>query len=244
MALGRKSGMAKFESTQWSVVLRAGGAGMDAREALNALCRTYRPPVLAYVRGHGYAADAAEDLTQGFFADFIERASHARADPERGRFRAFILVALKRFLINADEYMHAQKRGGDARSEHLRENGHAGQAAIVETETPERVFERAWALAVLDSALHRLRDEARAVGKGALFEQLHEFLTQTPAEADYERAAQALSMRRNTLAVAVHRMRHRLRELVRVELAQTTTGRTELEAELRELRGILTSVIG
>lgn len=236
--------MAKFDSTQWSVVLRAGGAGADARRALDALCRTYRPPVLAFVRSQGYSIDAAEDLAQAFFADFIERASHADADPGRGRFRSFLLVALKRFLINADAQQRAQKRGGTAQIEALQDNSQPSTDVILETETPERAFERNWALAVLNSAMRKLREEADAAGKGKLFERLHEFLVESPDEADYERAARALNLRRNTLAVAVHRLRHRLRELVRAELAQTTATRTELETELRELRGTFASVIG
>ncbi|HST28597.1 MAG TPA: hypothetical protein VLK26_09555 [Rudaea sp.] len=236
--------MAKFDSTQWSVVLRAGGAGADARCALDALCRTYRPPILAYVRGRGYSPDVAEDLTQAFFADFIERASHAEANPERGRFRAFLLVALKRFLINANAQEHAQKRGGGVAAGQILENSQPGIEAMVDAETPESVFERSWALAVLDSAMQRLREEANVAGKGNLFEQLREFLAESPDEADYDRAARALNLRRNTLAIAVHRLRHRLRELVRAELAQTTATRAEMETELRELRGTLASFLG
>jgi RNA polymerase sigma-70 factor (ECF subfamily) len=234
--------MAKFDSTQWSLVLRAGGQDADARQALDALCRRYRPPVLAYIRSHGYGVDA-EDLAQAFFADFIARASHADADPERGRFRAFLLTALKRFLINANAETRAQKRGGKAQIEALIENSQPGNDAIIEMQTPELEFERHWALAVLDNAMQRLRNEANAAGKGKLFEHLREFLAEAPDESDYDRAAQALNLRRNTLAVAVHRLRHRLRELVRAELAQTTASRTELEAELRALRGTLTHVI-
>ncbi|MBS0569759.1 MAG: sigma-70 family RNA polymerase sigma factor [Proteobacteria bacterium] len=235
--------MAKFDSTQWSIVLRAGGTGADARGALDTLCRTYRPPVLAFVRGRGFPAEAAEDLTQAFFADFIERSAHADADPERGRFRSFLLVALKRFLINANAQKRAQKRGGAAEIETLQENSQPGADAVVETDTPERAFERNWALAVLENAMRRLREEARAAGKAQLFERLREFLAESPDEADYERAAHDLGLRRNTLAVAVHRLRHRLRELVRAELAQTTASRAELELELRELRGTLASVL-
>lgn len=235
--------MSRFDSTQWSVVLRASGAGPDARQALNALCRTYRPPVLAYIGSRGCAADAAEDLAQAFFTDFIERASHAEADPTRGRFRAFVLVALKRFLINADTQARAQKRGGDARMTTLSENGHDDPGGVAEQDTPEHIFERSWALAVLDAALHKLRKEAVAAGKRELFEKLREFLVERPDEAEYELAARALNLRRNTLAVAVHRLRHRLRVLVRAELEQTTAGRAELETELRELRGTLARVI-
>lgn len=236
--------MARFDSTQWSLVLRAACDGADARHALDTLCRTYRPPVLAYIRSRGRPPDLAEDLTQAFFADFIEHASHADANPERGRFRSFLLVALKRFLINSDAQERAQKRGGGVAPEQIVENSQSVAAAMVDAETPERVFERSWALAVLDCAMRRLREEAHSAGKGELFEQLREFLAESPDEADYDRAARALNLRRNTLAVAVHRMRHRLRELVRSELAQTTTSRAEMEAELRELRGSFSSVMG
>lgn len=236
--------MAKFESTQWSLVLRAGLDGANARQALDALCRSYRPPVLAFVRSRGYAADAAEDLTQAFFTDFIERTAHANAHPDRGRFRAFLLVALKRFLINADIRAHAQKRGGGMPPEPLLENSQPGADAISEGDTPEHAFERSWALVVLDRAMRRLREEARTAGRVELFEALREFLAEPPAEAEYERVARELGLRRNTLTVAVHRLRHRLRELVRAELAQTTSDRAGLEAELRELRGTLAKVIG
>ena len=111
--------MGRFDTTRWSVVLRARGGPAEARSALEVLCRTYRPPVLAFVRSRGYAADAAEDLTQAFFTRFLERAWHASADPERGRFRSFLLTALKRFLIDADLETAALKRGGAIRFELL-----------------------------------------------------------------------------------------------------------------------------
>jgi RNA polymerase sigma-70 factor (ECF subfamily) len=223
-----------FETTRWSLVLRARGEAADARAALEVLCRTYRPPVLAFVRSRGYAADAAEDLTQSFFTRFLERAWHSSADPQRGRFRSFLLTALKRFLIDADSEAAALKRGGRLRFESIEEEAGDGSAS---QETPENVFEREWARAMLNAAFKRLRAEAEAAGKLALFERLSEFLIEPPDESDYARAATELNLRRNTLAVAVHRMRHRLRELVREELSETTTDREEMERELRALRG-------
>lgn len=225
--------MARFDTTRWSVVLRARGEPAEARAALEQLCRTYRPPVLAFVRRRGYAADAAEDLTQSFFARFLERAWHSSADPERGRFRSFLLVALKRFLIDSDAEAATLKRGGGIRFELLDDDACAGAAS----ETPDAAFEREWAHAVLRAALARLRSEAEQAGKLELFKRLHEFLIERPDEAEYARAAEDLHVRRNTLAVAVHRMRHRLRDLVREELMETTSSRTELEEELRTLRG-------
>lgn len=234
--------MTRFDTTHWSVVLRARDGSNDARTALESLCRTYRPPVLAYIRGRGYATDA-EDLAQTFFARFLEHAYHADADPMRGRFRAFLLTALKRFLINSDMENHALKRGGAVHFDPLSSDSGDGAPVASNAASPESEFERSWAVAVLDSALGKLRAEAERSGKVALFDHLQEFLTERPDEEDYARAAAALNLRRNTLAVAVHRMRHRLRELVREELAQTTVDRDELEAELRGLRAALGNVI-
>lgn len=228
--------MGRFETTRWSVVLRARGEPGEARAALEQLCRTYRPPVLAFVRSRGYALDAAEDLTQAFFARFLERAWHSSADPERGRFRSFLLTALKRFLIDAGAEAAALKRGGGVRFHALDDEGDCEDAA---GETPDTVFEREWARAVLNAAFARLRNEAEQAGKLALFDRLGEFLVERPDESEYAHAAEELQLRRNTLAVAVHRLRHRLRELVREELSEITASRAELDEELRTLRGSL-----
>lgn len=210
----------------------------SARAALETLCRTYRPPVLAFVRARGYAADAAEDLTQAFFAKFLEHAWHGVADPERGRFRSFLLTTLKRFLINAEAETAALKRGGAYRFESLDEVEAAGPLS---GDTPERVFDLAWANAVLDAALASLRGEAERAGKLALFEQICEVLVEPPDASDYARIAAALGLRRNTLAVTVHRLRQRLRELVRAELLETVGDNAQLDEELRLLRHSLRS---
>ena len=207
----------------------------DARAALEALCRAYRPPVLAYVLSRGYPSEAAEDLVQGFFERFLDHAWHATAERERGRFRAYLLTMLKRYLSSSEIEAHARKRGGDVRIESLEETHAAGS----DEETPERTFERVWAITVLTHALARLREEATAAGKRELFEALREFLVERPDEADYARAAERLNLRRNTLAVAVHRLRARLRELIEDELAETTTAPNELDEELREMRSAL-----
>ena len=231
----------RFDTTQWSLVLRAGGGTPDARAALATLCSTYRPAVLAYIRSRGHDADVAQDLTQAFFTRFLEHATYANADPARGRFRAFLLTAIKRFLINAEEEAHAAKRGGRIHFESI--DTAATDILPTDAETPDHAFERAWALVALEAALRRLRDEAQAAGKRELFDRLRDFLTEAPDEADYARVAATLNLRRNTLAVAVHRLRHRLRELVREELAQTIADRAELDVELREMRGALGSVL-
>ena len=237
--------MTRFDTTRWSMVLQARDGTDQARAALESLCRTYRPPVLAYIRRRGYSVESAEDLAQTFFTQFLEQAYHADADPARGRFRAFLLTALKRFLIDANNEAHAIKRGGNVQFRSLEQSTTDGNTLdnLADTETPERAFERSWAAALLESALNRLREEAVHAGKQALFEQLSEFLTERPDEADYARVAAALNLRRNTLAVAVHRMRHRLRELIREELAQTTSTHAELESELSEMRVSLGKIL-
>jgi RNA polymerase sigma factor (sigma-70 family) len=235
----------RFQTTRWSIVLHAGRETAGARAALEELCRTYRSPVIAYVRGRSGSADEAEDLGQAFFARFIEGAYHAQADPERGSFRAFLLTALKRFLNDAAERAHAQKRGGNIQFQSLDAmDGDESEAQnVAERDTPEQAFERAWAKAALRAAMRRLRAETAAAGRSELFDQMCEFLAERPSEADYERVAEALGMRRNTVAVAVHRLRQRLRELVQDELAETAIDKDGLNGELDQLRKSLGAVM-
>lgn len=229
--------MARFETTRWSLVLATREDAPHAREALAHLCQVYRSPVLAFVRRSGYTREEAEDLTQGFFVRFIENAYHAQADPARGRFRTFLLTAVQHYVANCREREHAIKRGGNRMHESI-------DAAPLDLsddarDAPERVFERAWALAVIAQALAGLRSEADKAGKLAWFERLQEFVTEQPDEDDYARVAGELGVSRNTLAVAVRRLRLRLRALVRLELAQTVSEPAELEEELRVLRQVL-----
>lgn len=227
--------MASFDTTRWSIVLEARAASPESDVALGTLCRTYRPPVLAYIRHRGHAIDVADDLTQAFFARFIERAWHADADPSRGRFRAFLLTAVKRFLIDRDLEARRLKRGGGAQIDPLDTQA----AELADDDTPEAAFDREWAIAVVDAAMARLRAEAEGAGKLVLFEQLCPFIAERPDELEYERVALALGMRRNTLAVAVHRLRQRLREFVRDEILQTAAAGADADAELATLRDSL-----
>jgi len=227
-----------FQTTRWSLVLEARSEDARSRSALEKLCRTYRAPVIAYIRRRGASSDEADDLTQSFFTRFIERAFHAHADPARGRFRAFLLTALKHFLADSHDEISALKRGGNIRFRSL-DSGTSSQPAmepLADFQTPEQVFDRVWAQAVLQAAMGKLRREARNAGKGDLFDALCEFLIERPDEADYARVAESLGMRRNTLAVAVHRLRGRLRELVCRELADTAAEGEDLEQELQQLR--------
>lgn len=225
----------RFETTRWSMVLDAGGDGDSARDALSALCRTYRPPVLAYVRAHLRGGEEAEDLTQEFFAQLLERRLASRADRTRGKFRAFLLTSLKNFLANERERAGAQRRGGGVRV--LQES--ALESVADPRWDPEQAFEREWARTVLREAMARLEGEAVLAGRAELFERLRPYLVEPPGEADYEALAEAQGLRRNTVAVAVHRMRSRLRELVREVLRDTTGDEAEAEDELHSVRGML-----
>jgi RNA polymerase sigma-70 factor (ECF subfamily) len=228
-----------FQTTRWSLVLAARDDTGDARAALEHLCRIYRNPVVVYVRRVVASPQDAEDLAQAFFLRFLEQRYHADADPARGKFRTFLLTALKRFLANAWDAERAVKRGGGAKPQAL-ESDVLATLAVDAGAWPDREFERAFALAVLDNALKRLRAEAEDAGKGRLFDALHEFLIEPPEPARYAEVAAELGMRRNTVAVTVHRMRERLTELVRTELAETVSNPADVESEMRALRAALT----
>lgn len=228
--------MSLFHTTRWSIVLEAKGCGQDARTALESLCRAYRTPVLAFIRSRGYSNDVAEDLTQSFFARFLERQDYAAVDPARGRFRAYLLTAIRHFLANDAEAANTAKRGGGISFESIDNVADDDASHPAAGETPEAAFDQAWALVILDAALRRLRNEARLADKEELFDRLRDFLIEAPDDEDYARVAARLDMRRNTIAVSVHRLRRRLSELVQEEVAQTAADRAGLEIELRELR--------
>lgn len=231
--------MTQFATTHWSLILQARGGPEATHAALEEICRAYRAPVLAYVRGSGRSAPDAEDLTQEFFARLLERRWDTAADPARGRFRAFLLTALKRFLLDAQAASHARKRGGDYRQ--VDWEPAADTLAVPASQSPEHAFERAWAATVIERAYERLRAETERAGKRALFDKLAPFLAEAAEAADYRRLGTELSLRPNTVAVSVHRLRLRLRELVRSEIADQTDGAEAAEVELRALRDALLS---
>lgn len=226
-----------FQTTRWSIVMETRSDSAQGHAALAALCTHYRAPVVAYLRAHGHAADDAEDLTQAFFEQMLVRRFHEDADRERGRFRSFLLTALKRFVAKQWHHDHAQKRGGEAilvamdSQEQVVESAESG---------PDKVFEREYCLAIVARVLVRLRKEALAAGKEPLFEQLQDYLLEPPDASDYEDLAEKLGMRRNTLAVAVFRLRQRLRELVEEELMDTVDSAQTLQQELVVLQAALT----
>ncbi len=227
--------MTRFNTTRWSLILEA-RQPETARTALEQICGAYRGPVLAYVCRHGYSKDDAEDLTQDFFARLLERRWDTVVDPARGRFRSFLLTALQRFLIDARHSTGAQKRGGGQRQATM---DPCTDVAAPDNDSPEQAFDRAWALTVLDRSYLRLRDEAQRAGKRELFDRLEAYIAEPADSADYTRLSQELGVRANTIAVSVHRLRVRLRELVREELADTTGSEADLMEELHVLRSVL-----
>jgi RNA polymerase sigma-70 factor (ECF subfamily) len=227
----------RFATTHWSLIVAArGGEAAQARAALADLCRAYWYPLYAYIRRQGHAADEAQDLTQEFFARLLEKDFLATLDPGKGKFRSFLLTACKHFLVNERERAHAQKRGGgrplvsldfgDAEARYGREPGHSL--------TAERLFERRWALDLLNQVLARLRGEYEATGKGRLFECLKGRLT-GDAGAPHARAAAELGLSEGAVKVAVHRLRKRYRELLREEIAHTVDDPGQVEDEIRAL---------
>lgn len=226
--------MSPFATTRWSLILDARTGPASARRALEEIYRAYRGPVLAYVRRSGHGDAEAEDLVQDFFARLIEKRWDTGADPARGRFRTYMLVALRRFLHDAGDAAHAAKRGGGQ----LRVDESA-LAALPSAQSPERAFERAWAITVIERAYTKLREETRGNGREALFEQLAPFLGETAGASEYRALGEQLGMRPNTIAVSVHRLRTRLRALVRDELADQVDGPDAVDAELRVLRAAL-----
>jgi RNA polymerase sigma factor (sigma-70 family) len=227
-----------FATTHWTVVLTAGRrSDPQAQAALEELCRTYWFPLYAYVRRRGRAREDAEDLTQAFFARFLEKNYLAGLASERGRFRAFLLAALKHFLANEWDKSQRQKRGGGA--PHLSLDWQSAdtqfQVAASNQQSPDEAFDREWAMALLSKVIDRLGAECNAEGKSAQFKALKPFLTAGKGEGSYAEAARALAMEETAVRVAVHRLRKRYGQLLRGEIANTLADPAQVDEELRSL---------
>jgi RNA polymerase sigma factor (sigma-70 family) len=228
-----------FASTRWSVVLAAGGSTPEAQDALAILCRLYWYPLYAFVRREGKNADDAQDLTQEFFARLIDKEWLCGVAPERGRFRSWLLAAMKHFL--AKEWRDAQrlKRGGglafvpldtsDAEERYAHEPANLLSA--------EQIYDRRWALDLLDRGLARLKVEFEGAGKVAHFEALKFCLT--GEKVALSEVGERLGSTEGAVKVAVHRLRERYRELIRAQIAETVDGPERVEAELQELQAAL-----
>jgi RNA polymerase sigma-70 factor (ECF subfamily) len=231
-------GHERFATTHWSLVLAAGRrASPDAREALTTLCQTYWYPLYAHVRRRGHRAVEAQDLIQEFFAELLAKDRLQVADRERGRFRSFLLAALDHFLTNAWRRAHSQKRGGHRPVLSLDFGEGEGRyvAEPAHELTPEKLYERRWALTLIEQALSLLRDEFDRADKRELFEQLKPHLGGDEHAAPYRQLADRLGMTQGAVKVAVHRLRKRCGELLREEIARTVAGPQEVEEELRDL---------
>lgn len=226
-----------FLTTHWTVVLAAGdGDSTRARDALATLCRTYWYPLYAYVRRRGHRPADAEDLTQGFFARLLELHSLADVRRERGRFRAFLLASLNHYL--ADEWDHASAGKRDIRRTIPLDAGAAETRYAQEPadhQTPEHLFERQWALTLLETVVHRLQSEYTSAGKADLFMTLRFAITGQGNNQPYADLAQVIGMTEPAVRVAVHRLRKRYRELLRDQIAQTVTSPDQVEEELHSL---------
>lgn len=228
----------RFQTTRWTLVSNAQkGATAESRQALAVLCKTYWYPVYVFVRGRGYDREEAEDLTQGFFALLLEKDYLQDARRERGKFRTFLLTAVKHFLSNQRRHDQALKRGGghvflpldfqDAEARYRLEPA--------DCMTPEKAFEKNWALTLLDRALSALRDEMAGSGKQERFERLHGFLTGSEPGLRYRDVASQLQMSESAVKVTVHRMRRRFGQLLRLMICDTLSDPSEADGELTQL---------
>jgi len=229
-------------TTHWSVVLSARRKDSpQSAAALETLCRTYWYPLYAYVRRQGHSPPDAQDLTQEFFARLLQKDYLKAAAREKGRFRTFLIVALKRFLANEWDRLRAQKRGGGqpllSLDTELAEQRY--RVEPVESATADRIYERRWALTLLDRSMTRLREEFAAAGKTGEFARLKTCLTAERGEISYSEVAAALGMSEGAARVAVHRLRKRFREVFREEIAHTVSTPAEIEEEVRYLMGVL-----
>lgn len=234
-------GPSDFPTTRWTLVVAAGDPQRtEARSALVSLCDGYWYPLYAYVRRRGYPAEQAQDLTQEFFVRVLNGRYLDRADPEKGRFRAFMLTSLKFFLADEADRDRAQKRGGGhLLSLDISSGEERYQRDPAHDETPERIFERRWALALLDGVVHRLRAEFVQHGRLDHFDRLKGFLLDQ-ADTPYAALAREMGTSEGALKVAIHRLRKRYRDLFRQEIAQTVADPADVESELRFLAAALT----
>lgn len=231
-----------FSNTQWSLVIRAGDkADPAAQAALETLCRRYWFPLYAFVRREGYGLHDAQDLTQAFFARFLECDYLNDVDPSRGRFRSFLLASLRHFLANARNHTAAAKRGGgrttlsfdfsNAEDRYLHEPATAW--------TAEKLFHRRWAVELLQAVMKRLHGEWDTPEKRAFFAAVQAFLSDAAPTRTYAEVAHDLQMTEGAVKTAVHRLRRRYRELLCAEIAQTVTDPEQVDEEIKQLFGAL-----
>jgi RNA polymerase sigma-70 factor (ECF subfamily) len=229
---------ASFQTTHWSLVLAAGKVALpESAKALAELCQAYWGAVYVFVRRQVADVHEAQDLTQSFFTQLLEKNILAVAQPSRGRFRSFLLTSVRNFLLNEWDKQKSLKRGGGQKLLALNfqqaDSKHALEPA--DTLTPERLFERQWVLALLDQVMARLRAEHVKAGKEKIFDRLKNSLSGADADASLAEIAAELGISANAAKVAAHRLRKRCRELLRAEVAQTLADPKEIDDEIRQL---------
>ena len=236
-----QTGAVAFTTTHWSIVLAAQGPSPAAADALEKLCRTYWRPIYGFVRRQGITPEDAKDLTQGFFALLLERRDLNAVRKEKGRLRSYLLTALKHFITNERNRAAAIKRGHGQQLiplEDLHENERVGFQAT-DTLTADQIYERRWALSVLDQVLARLGDEYRAAGNIRLFDRLQQSLTDEPDRPSPAEIGREFGMTESAVRQASYRMRQRYRQFLREEIANTVMVRADIEDELRHLIAVL-----
>jgi len=234
-------GRAIFSTTNWSVVLEAQGRSPAAQEALEKLCHTYWRPVYSFIRREGTGHEEAEDLTQAFFALLLQRRNFDDIRKEKGRLRSYLLTSLKHFLVSQHRRAVTAKRGKGQQPVPLEELAAVGRADIEPADhlSADRIYERRWALTLMEQVLRRLKDEYCTAGNAALFDSLKQLLPDelgTPSRAEI---ALQLGMTDNALRQAFHRFRHRYQVLLREEISHTVAIASDIEDELRHLIAVL-----
>lgn len=237
------SGAGRFATTHWSVVLQAGQPGAPGyQQALETLCRGYWFPLYAYLRRHGYDSHQAEDYTQAFFCRVLEKQVLRSADSKRGRFRSFLLATLKNFLADERDRARAQKRGGGRKLLSIDFNQAENQYALEPADrlSPEKLFDKSWALTVLERTMACLKTELAGKNKKELFDHLKIYLTAEKGSIPYRDTAAELNMTEAAVRTAVHRLRRHYRKSLRDEIAQTVTSEDQIDEEIDDLFAALT----
>lgn len=238
------AGESRFATTRWSVVLAAGkSSSLQHKQALSTLCQTYWFPLYAYLRRHGYEAHEAADYTQAFFAQMLEKHYLKQVKPKPGKFRSFLLASLKHFVANERNRARAKKRGGGRTILSLDFENAENQYALEPADhlSPEKLFEKSWALTVLERTMDRLEGEVAGRNRQKLFDHLRVYLAAEANSVPFHKVAAELGMTEGAVRVAVHRLRRRCRELIREEIAQTVSTEEQID---EEIRGLFAALIG
>ena len=237
----KNRGPSRFHETHWSMIMAAGQKDSRAQVALQELCRIYWYPLYAFVRRQGHSRQDAEDLTQGFFTRLLAHNDLAAVDRAKGRFRSFLLASMKHFLANEWDKTRAQKRGGGKQilSIDFEDSESKYAAEFIHDVTPEKLYDRRWAMTVLEQVMVKLRKEMLAEGKIEQFDQMKIFLTGGKGEVRYAAVAENLGVSETAVKTAAHRLRKRYRKLLSNVIAETVETKQDVDQELRYLLAAL-----